>query len=246
MISLLSLLLKVCAGFFIAGITDAHKCCFIEQCEREGLTAAADGSPYFAAVTHFVSHAWHASFPQLVATLELYAAGGDGDGMGSGVPAAEASFFLDVVSINQHMPPWREDPPMSHGQVLKPAIVQCGRTVLVLQPWEKPLSFTRVWCLFEIMSTLEEGATLDVALSKRERERFAETLVENFDDIMTRISAIDARKATATVMTDRDAIFALIEAGSGRGLLSSTVRLNVSTFLEVDSVVSVAKTAQVS
>ena len=178
--------------------------------------------------------------------MELYAAGADGDGMGSGVPAADAAFFLDIFAINQHVPPWKQDPPMSPEMVLKPAIVQSGRTVLVLQPWEKPLSFTRVWCLFEIMSTLEEGATLDVALSKRERERFAETLVENFDDIMTRISAIDARKATATVMTDRDAIFALIEAGSGRGLLSSTVRLNVSTFLEVDSVVSVAKTAQVS
>jgi hypothetical protein len=118
------------------------RCCFIEWCEGEGLTAAADGSPYFAPVTHFVSHAWHASFPQLVATLELYAAGdgAGGPGTGSGVPAGEAAWFLDVFSINQHVPPWREDPPISHGQVLKPAIVDCSRTVLVLQPWEKPTS----------------------------------------------------------------------------------------------------------
>ena len=189
---------------------------------REGFTAAADGSPYFAPVTHFVSHAWHASFPQLAATLELYAAGGDGGGAGgtgtgSGVPASDAAWFLDIFAINQHVPPWREDPPMSHGQVLKPAIVDCGRTVLILQPWEKPKSFTRVWCLFEIMSTLEEGATLDVALSASERERFVTTLVDDFDDIMKNISSIDARKAKATVLKDRDSIFRLIENGSFGG-----------------------------
>ena len=156
-----------------AGITADRQCCFVEWCEAEGLTTAADGSPYFAPVTHFVSHAWHASFPQLVETLELYIA----DGTETGTPAGEeAAWFLDVFAINQHVPPWRENPPMSHGQVLKPAIVNCGRTVLVLHPWEKPKSFTRVWCLFEIMSTLEEGATLDVALSGAERNRFVETL----------------------------------------------------------------------
>ena len=160
------------------------------------------------------SHAWHACFPQLVETLELYAS----DGTETRTPAgAEAAWFLDVFAINQHVPPWRDDPPMSHGQVLKPAIVNCGRTVLVLHPWENPKSFTRVWCLFEIMSTLEEGATLDVALSGAERKRFVETLTSEFEDIMKNISSIDARKATATVLEDRDAIFRLIEDGTFGG-----------------------------
>jgi len=132
-----------------------------------------------------------------------------------------------VFLINQHCPPWCEKPPRPPDQVLKPPIAACGRTVLVLQPWEKPTSFTRVWCLFEIMTTLNEGATLDVALSAGERDRFVETLVEDFDNIMANISAIDARKATATVEKDRDDIFALIEnadtGGSGFDGLNDAV-----------------------
>jgi tetratricopeptide (TPR) repeat protein len=186
-----------------------------------GIVAAADGSPYFAPVTHFVSHAWHASFPQLVATLELYAAGGD----------SIAAFFLDIFAINQHVPPWREDPPMRHSDVLGPPIVACRRTVLVLQPWEKPTSFTRAWCLFEIMTTLDAVATLDVALSQAEQGRFVETLTENFDDIMKNISSIDARKATATMLEDRDAIFGLIESGTGFNALNNSVMTAIRAWL---------------
>jgi len=204
------------ADWCIADVTKQHACCFIEWCEREGLTHSAAGDPYFAPVTHFVSHAWHASFPDLVATLELYAAGDDG--MGSGVPASTAAWFLDVFLINQHCPPWREDPPRPPDQVLKPPIEACGRCVLVLQPWEKPKAFTRAWCLFEIMSTLNvPGATLDVALSRDERERFVDTLVTQYSSILANISAIDARKATATVLEDRDAIFRIIESGDASG-----------------------------
>ena len=127
----------------------------------------------------------------------------------------EAAFFLDIFTVNQHMPPWHEDPPKSIDHVLKSTLCTSGRTVLVLSPWEKPTSFTRVWCLFEIMTTLQEGATLDVALSAAERERFVKTLVNDFEDIMKNISTIDARKAEAAVQADRDAIFGLIEASPG-------------------------------
>lgn len=80
----------------IADVTREHGCCFVEWCEREGLTASADGTPYFARVTHFVSDEWHASFPQLSETVAQFAQGGgedddddgdfddDGGGVGDG------------------------------------------------------------------------------------------------------------------------------------------------------------------
>jgi len=216
----------------IARTTEKDRCCFIEWCELAGLTVSADGSPYFAPVTHFVSHAWHANFPRLVATLELYAGGKDGDdGAHPDVPAEKAAWFLDIFSINQHVPPWLETPPRGYDEVLKPPIAVCGRTVLVLQPWENPVSFTRAWCLFEIMTTLEEGATLDVALSLAERGRFVQTLTEDFDEIMNNISNIDARKATATVLEDRDAIFKLIELGKGFGALNDSIMSAIRAWL---------------
>ena len=190
----------------ISGATEKGRCCFIELCELAGLTAAANGSPYFAPVTHFVSHTWGANFPQLVTTLELYAAGDN-----------KTSFFLDVFAINQHVPPWRESPPKTYDEALGASIAVCRRTVLVLQPWVKPTSLTRAWCLFEITTTLDVGGTLDVALSQADRELFVETLTENFSDIMQNLSDIDASKATATVLEDRDTILKLIESKNGKG-----------------------------
>jgi hypothetical protein len=58
------------------------------------LIAAADGSPYFALVTHSVSYAWHASFLQLeLATLEVYTAAAEGDSKGG-------AFFLNLFTMN--------------------------------------------------------------------------------------------------------------------------------------------------
>ena len=79
-----------------ANVTADTRCCFVEWCESLGLVRAADGSPYFAPVTHFVSHAWHASFPKLVATLELYASG-DGSSSSGGEHVPPHSFLRVFV-----------------------------------------------------------------------------------------------------------------------------------------------------
>ena len=57
------------------------------------------------------------------------------------------------------------------------AVVDIGRTVLVLQPWHAPVPLTRSWCLWEIFSTLDGGVALHIALSLAQREDFQEALV---------------------------------------------------------------------
>ncbi len=75
-----------------------------------------------------------------------------------------------------------------------------GRTVLVLQPWHAPVPLTRSWCLvrtplragawlrhptaltahllqWEILSTIDGGVELHIALSPAQREAFQEALV---------------------------------------------------------------------
>uniref|UniRef100_A0A7S0S853 Mbre TPR repeat protein n=1 Tax=Mantoniella antarctica TaxID=81844 RepID=A0A7S0S853_9CHLO len=218
----------------IKDVTSEGLCCFIEWCEGKNLTKAQDGSKYFLPITHFVSHAWRANFPQLVATLESYATGGDN----VDTPAAETAFFLDIFCINQH----GQSLPVIHAPVpidqkLKTSLEACRRTVMVLQPWEKPASFTRAWCLFEIMTTLEgldpagNSWKLDMALSPADQHRFVETLTHNFDDIMKNISNIDARKAEAGQPNDRTTIVQRIESGIGFWALNDAVISAIRTWL---------------
>jgi hypothetical protein len=57
------------------------------------------------------------------------------------------------------------------------AITRIGHTLLVLQPWDAPLPLTRSWCLWELLSTVDGGAQLEVVLSPAQSTAFQEALV---------------------------------------------------------------------
>lgn len=103
--------------------------------------------------------------------------------------------------------------------------------MLVLAPWEKLKSFTRAWCLLEIMTTLDAGAELDIALSPDEHKGFLTTLNERFDNIIHNINTIEAKEATATVLKDKESIFKLIEEGKGFDVLNDAVMTTMRTWL---------------
>ena len=62
-------------------------------------------------------------------------------------------------------------------QAFRQSVLDIGRTVLVLQPWHAPVPLTRSWCLWEIFSSLDGGAKLQIALSPTQREAFQQALV---------------------------------------------------------------------
>jgi len=52
------------------------------------------------------------------------------------------------------------------------AIVDIGRTVLVLSPWNDPIPLTRAWCLYEMFSTLSApDVRFDIVLPDSELTR---------------------------------------------------------------------------
>ena len=59
------------------------------------------------------------------------------------------------------------------------AVTHIGHTLLVLQPWHAPVPLTRSWCLWEIHSTVEGGAELQIVFSPAQREAFQEALVRD-------------------------------------------------------------------
>ncbi len=57
------------------------------------------------------------------------------------------------------------------------AVTRIGHTLLVLQPWDAPLPLTRSWCLWELLSTVDGDAQLEVVLSPAQSAAFQDALV---------------------------------------------------------------------
>eukprot|EP01050_Picozoa_sp_SAG11_P000353 SAG11_NODE_10_length_27955_cov_15.365235_5_plen_83_part_00 len=47
---------------------------------------------------------------------------------------------------------------------LKAVVETCDTFVLIMDPWDSPVCFTRVWCLFEVLTAILSGRAIEVAL----------------------------------------------------------------------------------
>ena len=81
--------------------TKKRNWCFVEECEHQGFTHSRHGDPYFLPATHYVVHSWHRSWGQLTEALERFTET-------RRLNPRETSFFIDVFSVNQNVPPHRE------------------------------------------------------------------------------------------------------------------------------------------
>lgn len=105
----------------------------------------------------------------------------------------------------------------------RPRLEQFGHAVAVLDPWDAPGPLTRVWCLWELRCAVEGRTKLQEVLSPAQARAFEDALVSDFDSIATSVSRVDARQSTAWLQSDRDSIFAAVEAGCGFTELNATV-----------------------
>jgi hypothetical protein len=120
-------------------------------------------------------------------------------------------FWIDIFSVNQHV--------ASAGQLSQDfwettftdMIASIGKTVVVMLPWSNPTPVTRIWCLWEIFSTIERGAELWIALPELEEKALSDAVVTDCQDAIRRVQ-IDAESAKATAPVDKERITQLILA----------------------------------
>ena len=173
-----------------------------------GLLADSSGRPYFGTTTIFVSYSWAASFSNLLAALD--AAG-----------AASAGFmWVDIFAVGQcrhtaHASECNVDDVGAFESVIGTA----EATYLWSRPWHDPVTFHRVWCLFEALKTVDLGKQLQLIMSPDEADGLRNALTTRFDDILQVISSVDAAKADATCPSDKELIFSMIEDRAG-GMLA--------------------------
>ena len=173
--------------------------------------ASLDASRLIGPANVFVSHAWSYSFSTPLCVMRQFAKQHPG-----------SFFWFDVLINNQHNLGAAESKPIDMYNWLcttfKESICSIGRVLLVVSPWHAPVPLTRAWCLFEIMTSLKAGndaVQFDIMLPLAQRELLKNGLAENFRAILDALETIDAEKATAMKIEDRDAIFASIQMSLG-------------------------------
>lgn len=114
-----------------------------------------------------------------------------------------------------------------------------GSVVVVLDPWCSPTCLTRMWCLYEIVHAQSHAdANLALTMAPSERSDFLRVMQKEGSAMCTAQLGFDARKASATIESDRVAIFALIAERFGHGrdddgieLFNSQVRMAIQRAL---------------
>ena len=100
-------------------------------------------------------------------------------------------------------------------QKLGDVVRHIRRTVVFLNPYDKPVTLDRAWCLWELYHTVHCGGRLDIAMGPGQRERLETALVEDFDSIMKVLADINVRDAETRKESDKKMIFDAVKASVG-------------------------------
>ena len=162
------------------------------------------GVPYISLATVFISHAWRYKFYDVVvAVMEQYAS-----------KDPDAYFWFDLFTNDQNKVGEKDFNWFSF--TFLNSIKNIGKVLLILSPWDDPISIKRAWCLFEIYQALEENSvefTIDLPDSQNAELKAAVT--ENPKCVIQALSNIQAQNAAAAINSDREMIFKVIQESDG-------------------------------
>jgi len=217
--------------------------------------ADASGRSAVGPATFFVSHCWNSPWESLVDALMVHAA----DQVSQG--AVEPFYWVDIFAVQQHTggldaPAWQSSrsstersraeggddlmgDDLTEDKGFKAVCSVTKKTVLHLEPWFAPEAISRVWCLFEIFTTLQVGGEVTVCLATKDARNFAATKAEGDGDVEAllekAIDKIDARKAAATYAPDWNMNVKLIINAGQLDALNKAVQSQMRRWLTQDT-----------
>ena len=221
---------QVCRELIVVPDTAEHNCSYAEWIAGGHAPDSVVGSyklPLVAPATHFVSHAWGFNFQSLLQACQRFV-------IESCTNAEEANgiyLWLDIFVVDQHAAMRGEMADDYWETTFQECIRQIGHTVVVLDqlPQAVPTALTRIWCIWEMYSTIVgmvQGNKLSVALTIAPHK-----LQPTFEDpqalevLIGHISSVNTADANATVEADRVKINALVAASpGGHDAIDATVR----------------------
>jgi len=183
----------------------------------------AEGDDGVGVATWFVSHAWLYTFVQLLEALEHFFAG-EPQGL-------DTCIWLDLVSTSQHGTFSR--PPQWWAATFQTAIQSMGNMVMVMCPWDKPVTLTRAWCILELYACCSSSAAcrFDVALPEAQRQQLAEDLAYKADAFYAFLGGVNSESSECSRESDRESIFAAVRASVGFAGLDAVVRRTLAAWM---------------
>jgi tetratricopeptide (TPR) repeat protein/cyclophilin family peptidyl-prolyl cis-trans isomerase len=172
----------------------------------DSFTHDAKGRPYFGCATVFISYFWQAPFAQLA------------DAIGRRHDRASGAFYwIDILNVAQcrHTRQAAEWNAQDVGKFAETIAIANAVVWLHCQPWHRPMTLTRVWCLHEVAASIDTARGFEMMLAADEEEDLRAKLSERFDDVIAAFAAVDARRANATHEADKAMIFGRIRGGAG-------------------------------
>ena len=195
------------------------------------------GSHDVGEATHFVSHAWRYKFLDTVDAMRNFARkqsmaitvargkrrrerGGAlvSGHVSSGGGAAPVFFWFDLFSNSQHDTSVKDFEWWVN--TFQRNVARIGHTLLVLR-WDDPIPLTRAWCIWEIYCTIKPDARtlahaqLEIIMPQADELALSSALVDRFDTVVEKVSAVDVSNAQSSVAEDRQRIFDIIWSSVG-------------------------------
>ena len=193
---------------FVKAITSPNRSSFVRFLgDLKAGIQSTTGTP-----TRFISHTWGY---QLHRTLRAALESPEG--------GLDQVYWMDIFCLNQHS---SEIEHPDFNQMLRNSMTQAGHTLFVCSPWNKPVSVTRAWCLYEVMESLkpENKCVFTPVLDPEDREAFAAALLSDTSALVEIFINVDARNANAYLKEDLDMIFRWVQESVGFDEMNSTLQ----------------------
>lgn len=212
-------------GAFERKSTSAVKPLVIASTARARAAATTLLSPkHVGRATVFLSHVYSGGFLDVVDAATLWEEGQQEDGCATlllpVLPAGGHFYYFDLLVVNQH----GQDAVVPF-EVLRDTFAAgvrgAGRTLLVLD--DDATAATRLWCVFEIVTTLEGSVPLEVIMAPRHGDAFRVQLVDDYASVIRRTMGVDVARAHAREEADECNIRRLI--ADGQGFLQASQRV---------------------
>jgi len=119
-------------------------------------------------------------------------------------------------------------------RVFKEKVLRIGHILSLMVPWEAPVYITRVWCLFEFFTALQNKITLDVIMPKSEKDELVKAIngTDGPQKLLKTLSNTRIQDADASVKEDKTKILQLIESGTGFAYVNGKVNDRIRSWVQ--------------
>jgi hypothetical protein len=168
-------------------------------CQLQSFYVSDSANGIVAEANWFISHAWSYKFLDVMEAVEIFMLKEYGVGK-----MVEVVIWFDLFSNSQHNTEGRQIPFEWLSETFMSAVRKINNVLMILEPWDNPVTLTRAWCVFEVLVSVLTKSRFEVTMSKSEAARFLCMIREQgaMRSFHKMLSQINSSKSTAFYSAD--------------------------------------------